>query len=648
MEFIYLIIFQFIIFVFGGLIVSCFNIRIEKPFLYIFTCLSVGLFIPVIAYSLIKAGLISVNIITLPLILLFGFSIGFKRPNLKLFSNQISKYYKHLFCFFLGAILVYVWKYYYVFGYGGKFPMVINLDDFCHTTRAMYFNYSGIETTNLNYIQLPDGVEPFHYFEAWIIAFCQNFTGLGYWIVEQLIVYPIINGIIIVGVWSVVENYSTKIKYYILSCLVVILSGFFIEPLREIPFFEYTGQFSNNSIDEHWGLKLSIVYVIILGFINLYLSGKNKYALLLLLFLPIFSITLAPSIFCATSIIIIINYFTKYKWIGPDIKFFYILMPILICIMILGFYKIFEPSVIQIEMPSGVGEVLNEFNTIGKIKTKFIISIEKIIQALILYSPYVLIALITLFKFKKSSIYESYKGLINASLILIIIVLISLPFWSVFHFIFGSSEFFYYPTVPILNILSLLVLIIALMIFEKQFFHKILLSFCLISFLFYSYRSYYNYSLHMGKNGSTKYSFEYLVEVSNELKEIENKIGGKIESEEDLIFSDSFDVIGFYLMGLLNEPYSLVSLSRTDQIKYQNENYKTLSYSSPYYIFLCDQKNNNEFLSYDQSQIDFIKKNSIQFLIVSGRVGISEYLIEISDTIIIDKRTNEKFVRLTY
>ncbi|GEM_PF-4322944 len=648
MEFIYLIVFQFLIFVIGGLIVSCFKIRIDKPFLYIFTCLSVGLFIPVIAYSLIKTGLISVNIITIPLILLFGISIGFKRPNLKLFSNQISKYYKHLIFLFIVSSLIYVWKYYYVFGHGGEFPLVINIDDFCHATRAMYFNFSGLETTNLNYISIPDGVEPFHYFEAWIIAFCQNFTGFSYWIVEQLIVYPIINGIIIVGVWSIVEIYSKKIRYYVISVFVIILSGFFMEPLREISFFEHIGQFANNTIDEHWGLKLSIVYVVILGFINIHLSGKKKYAFLLLMFLPIFSITLAPSIFCATVIIIVINYFTKYKWIGSDINIIYVLIPIIISVMILGFYKFFQPTMIQIEMPSGISAVLNEFNTIDKMKSKFIISAEKLIQAIILYFPFVLIGTIILFNFKKSDRFKSYMGLISASKILIIIALISLPFWSIFYFIFGSSEFFYYPTVPILNILSLLVLIIALMIFEKQFFHKILLSFCLISFLFYSYRSYYNYSLHMSRNGSNKYSDEYLVKVSNELKEIENKVGGKIEAEDELEFSDSFDVIGFYLMGLLNEPYSLVSLTRHDNRQYENKNEKKLSKSAPYFQYIEEQKINNTIIDYDQSMIDFLKKYRIKFIVISGNIDVPEKIIDITEDIIIDDKTNEKFVVLKY
>tara|TARA_B100001287_G_scaffold106033_1_gene89238 strand:+ start:19616 stop:21157 length:1542 start_codon:yes stop_codon:yes gene_type:complete len=511
----------------------------------------------------------------------------------------------------------------------------------------MFFNSHGIETTNLNYLNPPDGIEPFHYFEAWFIGFFQWIFGANYWLTLQLIVYPFLNGIIILGTWSIINRYTTKKLHFLISSLIIIISGFFLEEITTNSFFRFSHAFGSNSIDEFWGLKFSIVYIIIVGFINLCLNKKYLISIILLLLLPIFSITLAPSIFTGISLIIIINYLSKNKFVGPEIKLFHLSIPIIICVFILSFYKIFEPSLIQIKMPTGINEILNEFNTFFKIKSKLIISIEKIIHLILFYLPFIILFYLNQKRIRKLQHKNKFKFINQTFNFLFLISGISIIFYPLFHFIFASAEFFFYPTLPIFNIISLITIIFSLILFKNTKSYYYILGFImLISSFFIVKTSIIHYDKIVDTFGTKRYSENYLKEVEQEFSKIKNKIGAKIEHENELWASDAVDVIGAYIIGLTDDPYSLVSLSRTSETKYPDEHHKTLGLSSEYYQYTEFKKNNNTFESYEKTQVDFINKHEIKYIIISNQMEIPKEILKLSKKVIIDKNTGEKFISL--
>ena len=48
---------------------------------------------------------------------------------------------------------------------------ILNLDALSDVTRAIFLNNTGIENSNTNFVQLPNGLQPYHYFESWVVAF---------------------------------------------------------------------------------------------------------------------------------------------------------------------------------------------------------------------------------------------------------------------------------------------------------------------------------------------------------------------------------------------------------------------------------------------------------------------------------------------
>lgn len=546
--------------------------------------------------------------------------------------------------YFGATSVIYFWKYFHVFGVDFNLPTVINLDDLCQANRAMYLNNFGIETTNINYLNPINGIEPFHYMEAWIIAFCQFFSSLNYWLVTQLIVYPILSGIIICGVWSVIERFTENKKIYFLAFLAPILSGFFFHPIKEISFFEFTQQFGQNALDEHWGLKLSIVYILILSFINLKISKLDKISFYLLFLLPIFSITLAPGVLTSLFVLLLINKIFKIDIIGFKTTYLDIFLPLFVGMGIIVSYKIFQPDQVHVGLPNNYNDILNEFNSLSAIKTKIIVAVEKIIQLCVLYFPF-LFLMFAAIKILMSRGKNHNNELLFVFIMLLTIVLCSFPFMHIFRFIFGSSEFFYYPSIPILNLLSLISIIYLLVNLESLVLKRLIISFSFISFIIFALRSESRFILHSRKHGSIKYSSEYLENVKSEVDKMNNILGAKIESPNEMYFSDSFDGIGYYIMGLTNRPYSLVSVSRTPYIEYTDKSIEKFSKLSDFYQYLESKPLANGG-NIEENQISFIKENNIKFIIVCGTCDIPESLKKITKKEYSDYKTKEKFLLL--
>lgn len=643
--FFYLILIEIVLFYIGHVFIQIIGVKTDKPFLNLFIKLTMGLFILVVIYSLIRTGGKSIHLVFIPLVLFVWITNGFKNLNFKLQFSIPKNSIKPIVYLILLNIIIFGWKAFYVYAHNGEFAMVLNMDDLCHVNRAMFFNEFGIETTDLNYIQLPDGVQPFHYFEAWSVATIQFFTNLNYWLSEQLILYPIFSGIIVSGIWSIAERFSLKKITYIISIGILFTSGFMIFELRNIQFFKWASAIKLNAIDEFWALKLSVVYIILLASILLYIYNLKRLSILTLLTLPIISITLGPAILSTVFILFAFGALFKRSNLRLITRKRDLFAPILIGAFILLFYAVFKASSDFISVPGASG-IFDELNTIAKLKHKFIISVEKIVQLAILYSPFIVIGLIVIKKLKNHS---DYKDLMVSVKILLIIIIVALPMWSLFYSVFGSNEFFNYPSVPILNIVSFIFLILLVNLVNLKW-QKITLGlFVVVSFGFFSYRSYHTLGRMQSTNGSNLYSPEYLKRVNVIINRLENKNGCKIENPNDSPFSDAHDCYGFHLVSMHNEPYSLISISRyksANEITTLEKEETRFLHTIPFNRYVEIQKKNGEFISLNHSQERFIKEQKIEFIIVSPKESIPTSLHPFIKEQILDSKTNETFVLL--
>ena len=643
--FLHLIIIQFVLFYLGHLFSQIIGIKTSKPFLNLFIKLALGLFLSVIIYSFIRTGGKTIHLVFIPLVLFVWITNGFKNLNFNIQFSIPKTSIKPIAYLLVLNIIIFGWKAFYVYAHNGEFPMVLNMDDLCHVNRAMFFNKFGIETTDLNYIQLPDGVQPFHYFEAWSVAAIQFFTNLNYWLSEQLILYPLFAGIIVSGIWSIAERYSLKRVTYFMCFGILFISGFMIHELTNIQFFKWASAIQLNAIDEFWALKLSVVYIILLASILLYIYNLKRLSILTLLILPIISITLGPAIL--STVFILFAFGTLFK--GSSLRLITrkgdIFAPILIGVFILLFYSVFKASTDFISIPGASG-IFDELNTIAKLKHKFIISVEKIIQLVILYSPFIVIGLIVIKKLRNNL---DYQDLIIKIKILLMVIVVALPMWSLFHSVFGGSEFFNYPSVAILNIISFIFLILLVNLVNLKW-QKITLGlFVIVSFGFFSYRSYQTLVRMQSTNGSNLYSLEYLKSVNSIINSLENKNGCKIENPNGSDFSDAHDHHGFHLVSMHNEPYSLISISRYKAVKeiitLEKEETRFLQ-TLPFNRYVEIQKQNGKFISLNHSQESFIKERKIEFLIVEFGESIPTTLRSIIKEQVLDPNTNETFVLL--
>ena len=67
-----------------------------------------------------------------------------------------------------------------------------------------------------------------------------------------------------------------------------------------------------------------------------------------------------------------------------------------------------------------------------------------------------------------------------------------------------------------------------------------------------------------------------------------------------------------------------------------------------FYRFVENQKLNHSFQTIEHSQLDFIKKYNIKYIVATNRVNIPEMISSITDTVISIPLENEKIIKLNY
>jgi len=645
----YLVISFVFVYLSGHLILWVSNLRISKDYARLFAKLVLGLFALVTVYSIVKTTFVTINTALLLLAVLYGVVLRKKVQFYRIAGWDSFVSLKDDFVGFRDSLLVlivlFAWGYFKVYSSVNDYPIVINWDSITDIMRAMYLNYSGVETGDMNYIQIPNGVQPYHYFESWCVAFFGFLFRENYWLTQQMIVFPLVLTMIVVGFWAIMENFILSNSHKVFALLILFISGFYFSDLGDITFFKWTVAFANNVFDEPWMNRLSIVYLVILSSILFLINKQQLLGVLTLLSLPILTITLAPTILTVSFLIIFIGLWKRstYRFALGDL-----LYPISVFLYIVGFYAVFQDKQAFIATPTP-DVLIGQFDEWSKIRTTVIIAIEKLIQAGLLYLPHILLVLLAVVaSVRKGRILKVIPSFLKLQITITVLVLImSLCFWRLFEFVFGSSFFFYYAAVPFINVLFAVLIYWVLVKVRKKVFIWV---YVVLALTFYVNRSYRVYDLSKRVTFEEKYSGTFLNEVAAELQGINNKIGVKLESHEEIVhpmFNEGLTLCGLYLYGMLDE-FAMTSLSRADIPKEQLTTESALNFTkhAPFYRFVSEQKKNSEYKSIAQSKLDFILTYNVEFMVLTPKGRVDSILLPLVKKTISDELSLEKFILL--
>ena len=489
---------------------------------------------------------------------------------------------------------------------------------------------------NLHFLHKDFAPNLYHYFDLWFNAFiikCFDLLTIlsGYLIVN--IVFLVIASMGIVGVMELFT--STKISPidYFWSILLLSFKGVLLTyVLTDID------TFYQNIFDIP---KVAITYILIIAYLILQRLKLLNSAWFVLLIMALAFTPISPTIIASLSILLLIrfiktkfslNIFTSFKFIS-----------LMIVILFLGlFYGLINKGTSEIQTAIFFSK---EFSMVKYLKTFINIIGKTTLQIGILYLPFFVLLLPYIFK-NFRNIKLPTIDFFTSNLALILSCFISLILWGIFStVIFASVEFFVYISIPVINIFF--IVLIVQVIRERKYKKYSLIPLSIIG-IFCVYFFFMNTKDLRANDMNVEYSKAYLTEVNSMVKDkIQNSYGGSVMSPKD------------YSPDKVHGQLSLV-YTMGNYLKYMKNDFNTVSISpdsssyfkaiillvSPFNVFIKDQIKNNTFKNTAQSQIDFINKYNIQYIVTSKSVELDSVFNGIIERQITDSISHEHFILL--
>jgi hypothetical protein len=608
----------------------------SRVFLNLFT----GLFFVVSGFAVYKTGGVTINIIV------FLFFIGALLHSKFWRGKQVSFDFKpniYIGLTALPLLLFFAWRLYTIVQPETELPVVVNMDSMKHVIRANFLVEFGIESINVNYLHPPSGVDPYHYFEAWTIALFGTLFKNNFWIIEQLVVFPLFSSIIVSGFWGIISRFNARPLAYFLGLLAPQFSGLYIEQFETFKYLSFSGGFRTNAFDEWKGFTVSVAYLVVLLFLNLLIRIKNPInALMVLTLLPIVSITLLPATFSAIILCIAILFLLK-KRLNFVVTWLDWVIPIGVFLYITLFYQMFESREAIIEKP-GLLENLILFMDPARIKLAIILWVEKFMQGVIYFSLVLLLSAIYFFRHR-----DTFLNLIKDKAVQIwwiftfAILICGMFFWQVFYQFFGSGQFLFYSSMPIINI-SILTLLAFICIHINTVKSRVIYGFgVVVLMLFFWHRS---HSIFIdGKQGlNDRYSHEYISKALVLIGNQKNVNGFKLVNDNRIIKWDENDhLAGDFLVGY----YEQVNLYNLNFANYYFRNIIKDSEAAMMLPF-SGIVTHDRSLGFNQSRevqtivLDLIKNHEFKWLFVDKDQLIPTYLKERIRLMAVDSLSGEQ------
>jgi hypothetical protein len=627
----------------GKLFLSFVQIKLNSPNLHFFIELISGFYGVISVYAIYVTGGLTISSLFVLWILIWLIRTSkLQKPNFSGLLKLNTTILIEVLIIQIGLIILNYFKFFWI---SSSIPIVISSDGLSDVTRAIFMNYTGVENTNTNFIQIPQGTLPYHYFEAWAVGFFSKLFHGNFWLTQVMLFQPIILSIIYTGFRCFTSVESKRWISILFGMSLFCASGILNDSILQIRFFEWTLPLKNNVIDEPWWTRLSVLYPIILLAFYLLTSKKYLHSVFCILSIPFLSVTpaipLIASIVMLSSLAYLFCKKPKKQLIGL------IFIPFSTALLYQFFYFLFKDRSEFISLPN-FSQIFNELKNPHYVSVKIKMMIEKLTQTIVLYSPFILLLLIGTKRKQLNPMNWTNENKITFAFVLIIAT-ISLLMWQLLYFMFGSSFFFYYTIIPFLNVIFVIILYKNFSSKNRkiQFFISLGIIFLLTFFIVRSYNTYYLLS----NNFSQRYSSEYLLKINELWRERINEknlaLGVELEDHSEIVhpfYNDGICLSGSYMYSIANAPV-LISLSRADIPEKQlnsTNNARNFTSNSSFYQFVHNPENKN--INIDSLKRKFIRKYSIRYGIVSPKGKIPKELSDLVDFIVKDNVSKEQFV----
>jgi hypothetical protein len=527
---------------------------------------------------------------------------------------------------------------------GGKFPIQeIEKDSFYYGEISKNLIQTGQENTFVTANLVNDAYHfptPYHYFEMWLNGSVAKFFHLNYSLSLILVVYVFFMSLFSVGLLACIESFKKpKWKHVLLAFILIFVSGTYLTE-RGLNVTRYIAQMEG--MGERYGGKLSPIYCLSLAFIYLFSITKTKRALLLLLLLPLFSISFTPAVLGGLFIYCIWQFFRD-----KSSRAFYLRMlqyTIITGTSIAGFYYLFYENNLNFRFDKHINEYtdLTEFSFF---RIKFFL-VELFLKVwahpflfLLNYFPFALLP--TLLYFSKKIDPVNKKLL----LLLLLIYFTGLIAYNTLYLMDDAFQLYINPLVILHTAFAFsLVILIPL-----QFKLKLPIAGIFIVALMYnmiqSWTSYQRIDYFDSALGE-----DYIVSVNKLIAEKNSKLKGGIFYDKKfyrnplISYPLEYYSMPFILSSAIYTPFNLTSPEIEEQWNLSQMK-KEIS-KSPFTQFFIKERKKDPNISVLQCQLDFIHQQKLNYLVIpkSDTVDYSKYLS--FEKILIDKKSGQSFVLL--
>jgi len=631
---------------------------ISNRFLSLFLSLLIGVVFLITIFSVIATGFKTVNLLFL---LLGGFLIYI---NYDRNAIRTKSFIKDTICFIKQNILILFILCIPFYAYeaiwflrDGSFNFVIPFVDYVDMYNiSQVITLTGQENnkyllSNFYYPQFK-GISPYHFFELWFNGSLSYILKLPGALTLMLFVYPFFYFTAYIGILAFWENYGIINIYKILiSFLLLFTGGMFFSFYENYELLKWYGG-SVGNIAHIWGKKMSVLYPFIIAAYLCFI--KNKYICAIILFLSacIAAIGIMPGIVAGIFLFIVSNKIHK-TLSKNDIKLSLIVFFTFFITLLIVFFAFGNKNQDSLGFTTIVADFFKAFNP-SNMKVIFDRFVYPVLRLTVIFSPFLIFVLYVFLKYK--------RGIKEIIVLLFFIVLTMISGALVGAYasinIFSGIQFFAY-TFCMLIIYIMLCFVIE---YSKNniwpLTSKSVLPFAFILFFVFStsYNIHNNIKLQKHyKNKSEKlYSYTYLEQITNFLNNNNiNPLGVCFMGKQDIAEYplNAYGITGLTFSGmsikLTNDFHAVSNLSIFDLSFNPTGGFPLQLFKSfEFYNFVEAQKNKLEFTSIKQSQLDFIKQNSIQYVLVYKNAEIPEGLLSRIKLKFTDEKSGQRFVVL--
>lgn len=655
---------SFLWLLFAGIVIEKVLLRhvsIDKPYTKLFVQLMLGLVTTVLFYSVIKSGGKTFNLAIIPVLILGYFES--KRMAKPLATNTLL-WKDHLPGVMPLLVSLSVLCFYVVFKYfenhiGGAMPWVPTLgaDYVQHAVISEALSMVGVENKFAPEVVMDakfQGLFPYHYFDLWLNALITDVSGNNGFLTLHMVTYPLV---IVVGYLGVLTIWETQQKVSLLvalfSLFLVCFGALHFDTYNSIHYLSKENYRLNHFGENALTMPKILQYLpFATAFVALLIKQyfRAAFLVLTLLIMVYFSALVMLGVLGA---FVLVN-LVRPIWVERKDAFVIGVNAFVPLVVFIGVYLL---------MSKGIEGTRDSFDLkltdTGYMRTRINILGLSTIQTGVMYAPYVLsIALMALTIGLKKAANKTTILLLSLALLVYaagvsgwVIALESVDGMQ----LVGNN-------MPIANMLLVGLAIIVFstaLTSQKSKIGLVMGSVMFATCLLYATVNDMNGMIDR-KHTARKQSVSYLQSIGNEFVGEKDLMGAYLKGDEeyrDPQYSVAHKISQSFKLDLYVAPmeqyYSSVNLSvfeipfsdpQKDALKYKRE--KNAIEATIFYLFVAEQKKAGTFVSVAQSQVDFIKKYNIKYLVVSRSAFVPKELEELTERFFVDENTEERFIVL--